>query len=82
MDSWRDTDGASSDTFRYAPPLDPATFGTSKLAVEGLYQDQVLYALDAILRSTYLAPSRWLAFLDVDELALPDPVRRSKLCVR
>ena len=75
IDTWLQTDDAAADTFRFAPPLDPETFGTSKLAVQGLYQDQVLYALDAILRSTYLGPSRWLAFLDVDEFALPDPVR-------
>lgn len=62
------------DTFRHAPPLNPETYNTSLLATDGLYSDQVIYALDCMLRSRYLAPSKWLAFYDLDEYFLPDPM--------
>lgn len=64
----------STDTYRYAPPIHPETYNTSKLGTSGLYGDQVLYALDCMIRSTYLAPSEWLAFFDLDEYFLPDPM--------
>lgn len=67
----------SRDTFRYSPPIHPGTYNTTRLGTDGLYADQVLYALDCMIRSTYLAPSNWLAFFDLDEYFLPDPMPAS-----
>lgn len=62
----------SSDTFRHAPVINPEVYNSSKLANSGLYSDQVVYAMDCMLRSRYRAPSRWLAFYDLDEYFLPE----------
>jgi hypothetical protein len=69
--------GAVHDTFRLAPAISPEVYNTSLLEADGLYADQVLYAADCLLRSLYLAPTPWLALIDLDELFLPDPFSSS-----
>ncbi|KAL8293363.1 hypothetical protein RQP46_000064 [Phenoliferia psychrophenolica] len=55
----------------FTAPVSPETFGTEKLANGGL--TQVLYALDCILRSIYLGPSKWIGFLDLDDTSVHAP---------
>jgi len=62
------------DTYSHAPPMSPETYDKDILLERGLYADQVLYYIDCLERSKHTAPSRWLAFIDIDEYFLPaDP---------
>jgi len=66
------------DTYSHAPPVSPETYDKDILLERGLYADQVLYYIDCLERSKHTAPTRWLAFIDIDEYLLPDPFRSNK----
>lgn len=68
------TFNSSGDTYRHAPPVNPEVYDTELLSNSGLYSDQVVLAMDCMLRSKYVGPSEWLAFFDMDEYFLPDPM--------
>ncbi|GAA6052610.1 hypothetical protein JCM3770_006401 [Rhodotorula araucariae] len=65
------------DDFFYAPPVSRETFGKARGVLEdaGQYADQAIYYQHCKLLSiSSAAPTEWIAFTDLDEYFVPDPL--------